>query len=80
MKITVTGRDGGTLTLELREHPALYRITTDEHGLRDIEFGLAQRRAMSRRCEAEDGRHACSLAPHNDLFRHLCRGCDRQWG
>jgi hypothetical protein len=79
MKATVTERDGGQLVLELAEHPALYRISVDEHGLREIEFDLAQRRAMSSRCEAEDGRHRCAMAPHNDLTGHLCRGCDYRW-
>jgi hypothetical protein len=79
MKATVIERDGERVTLELHDPPALYRISTDEHGLRVIEFDLAQRRAMSRRCEAEDGRHRCSMAPHNDLLKHLCRGCDYLW-
>ena len=79
MRATVIERDGDAVTLELHDPPALYRISVDEHGLRMIEFDLAQRRAMSRRCEAEDGRHRCSLAPGHGQASHLCRGCTQKW-
>jgi hypothetical protein len=79
MDVTVT-EDGDSRLLELREHPALYRIGgLSEHALRDIEFELARRRAMGRVCPVTDGEHTCSLAPGHGEAWHLCRGCTRRW-
>jgi len=51
-----------------------------EHDLRDLEFTLAQRRAMARRCPATSGEHTCSLAPgHIPDAGHLCRACTGTW-
>lgn len=50
----------------------------NEHEMRDLEFALAQRRAMSRRCETRHGEHSCALSPgHGGV--HACRGCDVTW-
>lgn len=78
MDVEVIQRDG-RLILELREREALYRVGVTEHGLRDIEFALAQRRAMSRRCTAASGEHTCSLAPQHGAASHLCRACTERW-
>jgi hypothetical protein len=50
-----------------------------EHDLHDIEFALAQRRAMSKRCDAETGEHTCGNAPDDGHLRHLCRACTHEW-
>lgn len=50
----------------------------NEHEMRDLEFALAQRRAMSRRCETGNGEHSCALSPGH-CGPHACRGCDRTW-
>jgi hypothetical protein len=51
-----------------------------EHDLHDLEFVLAQRRAMSKRCTAEHSEHTCSLAPgHIPDAGHLCRACTETW-
>lgn len=78
MDVQVTDH-GGHLTLELREHPAIYRIGLTEHGLRDIEFALAQRRAVTRRCTETRGEHSCALAPGHGGAQHLCRACTVWW-
>jgi hypothetical protein len=78
MDVTVTEQDGGWRILELRDRPALYRIGLTEHGLYDIEFALAQRRAMSRRCPQVKGEHTCALAPGHGT-RHECRACQERW-
>lgn len=49
-----------------------------EHDFRDLEFALAQRRAMSRRCETGNGEHTCALSPGH-CGVHACRGCDVTW-
>jgi len=49
-----------------------------EHDLRDIEFTLAQRRAMSRRCPEISGGHTCGNAPDH-RGNHLCRACTETW-
>ena len=47
-----------------------------EHDLRDLEFALSQRRAMSRRCPYTWGEHTCALAPgHVADPGHVCRAC-----
>jgi hypothetical protein len=70
--------ENGYTYIEIREPPALYRITLSEHGWRDLEFVLAQRRAMSRRCGDTEGEHTCALyLGHVDT--HVCRGCNRTW-
>jgi len=79
MDVEVTEQDGEACTLELRERPALYRIAITEHGLRDIEFELARRRAMGRCCHAVNGQHTCALAPQHGEASHLCRGCTATW-
>lgn len=53
-------------------------ITLTEHDLRDLEFALAQRRAMSRRCEATRGEHTCALYLGH-VEAHLCRACTEAW-
>lgn len=55
-----------------------------EHDLRDLEFVLAQRRAMSRRCPETDGEHTCSVFPGHPVssqykIGHPCRGCEYRW-
>ena len=61
-------------------YPRGWRVTgLSEHDLRDIEFALAQRRAMSRRCDAEDGEHTCAQRPEHPGEPHLCRACPRTW-
>jgi hypothetical protein len=75
--VTVT-EQGSRLVLVLNEPPALYRIFISEHGLRDLEFVLAQRRAMSRRCTVTRDAHTCSLDPGH-ATDHLCRGCITTW-
>jgi hypothetical protein len=79
MDVTVTELEDGRRTLELCDPPALYRIGLTEHGLYDIEFALAQRRAMSRRCPEKDGEHTCGLPPGHGGAWHLCRACNRTW-
>jgi hypothetical protein len=68
--------------LDGRQDLVLGRIrysSFSEHDLRDIEFELARRRAMSRRCPATDGEHTCALAPGHAAASHLCRGCTKTW-
>lgn len=61
-------------------HPNWVISSLSEHDLRDIEFVLAQRRAMSRRCTAARGEHTCALASgHGDDPGHLCRACTEIW-
>lgn len=78
MKAAVREVRDGVLCLELAEDGALYRVMATEHGLRDIEFVLAQRRAMTSRCDEEDGEHTCGLDTGH-ASGHLCRGCTRSW-
>lgn len=68
---------GGKLELVLARNRHIAGLT--EHDLRDIEFVLAQRRAMGKTCTAEDGEHACGSAPDDNHLRHLCRACTREW-
>lgn len=69
----------------VRQHPYdanidQYLLGLSEHDLRVLEFVLAQRRAMSRRCTAGHGEHTCSLAPdHISDPGHVCRACDFIW-
>jgi hypothetical protein len=81
VNVSVETSPGGGLVLILSGTgpAALYRIgSLDEHDLRDLEFVLAQRRAMSSRCPETDGRHTCSLRPgHGES--HQCRGCEARW-
>jgi hypothetical protein len=79
VNVSVETSPGGGLVLILSVPPALRRIPgLDEHDLRDLEFVLAQRRAMSSRCPETDGRHTCSLRPgHGES--HQCRGCEARW-
>jgi hypothetical protein len=82
--VGVTGEDGNIL-LELAPGPGLYRIGgLTEHDLRDIEFALAQRRAMSTRCPETDGEHTCGNSPGHLVsekhgIRHQCRACTYRW-
>jgi hypothetical protein len=55
-----------------------------EHDLRDLEFALAQRRAVSRRCPETDGEHTCGNSPGHPVseqydLKHLCRACTHRW-
>ena len=50
-----------------------------DHDLNDLEFVLAQRKAMARRCTKTDGEHTCGLAPGHWAGRHLCRACTHTW-
>ena len=79
MDVEVIEAEGGYLVMRMREAGSRYRVRATEHGLRDIEFALAQRRAMSRRCTATQGEHTCSLAPDHGEASHLCRGCTHTW-
>jgi hypothetical protein len=71
--------------VSVRLHPygtevTQYLLGLREDDLRDLEFALAQRRAMSKRCTATHGEHTCSLAPgHIDDPGHLCRACPEIW-
>jgi hypothetical protein len=79
MDVTIT-EYGERRIIELREPPAFSRVYIgSEHGLRDIEFALAQRRAMSRRCQVTQDEHTCSLAPDHGQASHLCRACTHTW-
>lgn len=72
----------GEYDLVLRRpwHKTWVVSSLSDHDLRDLEFVLAQRRAMARRCTAEHGEHTCSLAPgHIPDAGHVCRGCDFSW-
>ena len=76
MRVTITGVEGGpqSLWLDAVRVPALF----SEHDLRDLEFTLAQRRAMSRRCPETHGEHTCGNAPGHRQA-HLCRACPLKW-
>jgi hypothetical protein len=51
-----------------------------EHDVRDLEFALAQRRAMGKCCPGVSGIHVCSMPPdHGSEPGHLCRACDEIW-
>lgn len=51
-----------------------------EHDLGDLEAVLAQRKAMTGRCGAEDGEHTCGLwADHAAPVGHQCRACPAEW-
>jgi hypothetical protein len=79
MRVCVEDQDGGLRVLWL-EGRRVGSFT--EHDLRDIEFALAARRAMSKRCDAETGEHTCALAPaHRDsaVALHQCRACMHNW-
>jgi hypothetical protein len=78
MDVEVIEAEGGYLVMRMREAGSRYRVRATEHGLRDIEFALAQRRAMSRRCTETQGEHTCALPPGHGT-RHECRACDRKW-
>jgi hypothetical protein len=67
----------GNCTLILGTRPRIHALT--EHSLRDLEFVLAQRRAMIRRCPATSGEHTCGNAPGHCQEGHLCRACTRTW-
>jgi hypothetical protein len=57
-------------------HPPWVLGCLSEHDLRDLEFALAQRRAVSRRCTHTWGEHTCSMAPgHGGEPGHMCRAC-----
>jgi hypothetical protein len=78
----VTGEADGDLALFIPGKDPVEGLT--EHDLRLLEFDLAQRRAMSRRCEARDGIHACAVFPGHPVdeqydIRHLCRACTHCW-
>lgn len=49
-----------------------------EHDMRDLEFALAQRRAMSKRCEQQQDEHTCALYLGH-VGTHVCRGCEETW-
>ena len=90
MKVTVEPRGGPgsklfdiTITLwpgDLHHPQALSGLL--DHDLRDLEFALAQRRAMSRHCDATTTRggmeHAC-LSPPGHGPHHACRSCHHTW-
>ncbi len=76
MKIVISP-GGDDCNLILSGHPVIAGLS--EHDLRDLEFVLAQRRAMSRRCDAGQGEHTCSTAPQHGGAWHLCRACTHQW-
>lgn len=80
MKVSIAHSHApGRLDLILRD--VRYSSFT-EHDLRDLEFALAQRRAMTARCGQEHGEHTCALRiAHNDakIVVHMCRGCDVLW-
>lgn len=78
MRVEVNERPGGLLDLVLGDDEETFVLT--EHGLRDIEFELARRRAMSRRCLVTRDEHTCALAPgHVGVSDHVCRGCTEIW-
>ncbi len=67
-----------SIVLFLGEEPEQI-VSLTEHGARDVEFVLAQRRAMSRRCTTTFGEHTCAKAPGHGKSTHLCRGCTFEW-
>lgn len=78
MRVDVIEHGSGNRTMVLNRNREIHALS--EHDLRDIEFALAQRRAMSRRCPAESGEHTCALDPgHAEPQAHQCRACTRTW-
>jgi hypothetical protein len=87
VKVGISER--GTVTdISVCQHPGAVNVTQyllglSGHDVNDLEFALAQRKAMSRRCPETDGEHTCALAPDHDkaaaTAAHQCRGCDRAW-
>lgn len=78
MRVDVIEHGSGNRTVILNRNRELHALS--EHDLRDIEFVLAQRRAMSRRCTSVSGEHTCGLDPgHTVPVAHLCRACTRTW-
>lgn len=60
--------------------PPQFLTGLDEHALRDLEFALAQNRAMGKCCPAAVGIHVCSMPPgHGDEPGHVCRACTEIW-
>ena len=59
-------------------NPPQYLLGLTDHDMNDLEFALAQRKAMSRRCLRALGEHSCALAPPHGRA-HVCRGCDTTW-
>lgn len=62
MRVDVVPADHAPERSDLVLGTARYSSFT-EHDLRDIEFELARRRAMSKRCTAVSGEHTCGLTP-----------------
>ena len=57
-----------------------YLLGMTEHNIRDLEFVLAQRRAMSKRCTVTHREHTCGLdVAHGTATQHSCRACDAEW-
>jgi hypothetical protein len=78
MRVEIIDLPGGLTALRLDGNQLIKGMS--EHALRDLEFVLAQRRAMARRCTAEAGEHACGLAPaHDREAAHVCRACTKTW-
>jgi hypothetical protein len=84
--VRVALHERGELTdVSIRLHPygtevTQYLLGLNEHDVRDLEFELARRRAMAKRCTSVRGEHTCSLAPgHLDDPGHLCRACTETW-
>jgi hypothetical protein len=77
--VPLAGRDEGRFDLSVNRNRTLVKLTT--HDLNDIEFVLAQCKAMARRCTAAEGEHTCALAPgHDDHGLGLLRLADTAEG
>jgi hypothetical protein len=85
MFVEVAGRphDTGLTDLTVYRYPGtdraaqtLYGLT--EHDLYDLEWALAQRRAMGKTCPALHGEHTCCCPPGHG-HDHQCRACDFTW-
>lgn len=77
MKVRIHRAFDGTFDLWCEDKGVIPGLT--EHDLSVLEFTLAMRKAMSKRCEATEDEHICSLAPDHGAEFHLCRGCIHRW-
>lgn len=81
MKIDIVPRQG-LFVLDMLKSPHVHThvFGLSEHDLNDLEFALAQRKAMSSRCGEEHGEHTCGIMPdHTHFIAHICRACTVEW-
>lgn len=82
MRVDISGRAAVT-DISVRQYPGTVNVTQyllglSGHDVSDLEFALAQRKAMSRRCTQAHGEHTCGLDPDHGQ-QHLCRACTETW-